>query len=112
MLSRSPALRGEFVLPSRASRRRSTSSLAYYWLRRPCLTGEELAVFGNAVDILIVGSRSYGPLRHQVLGSTCAYLQRHARCPLLVLPRGATSAGEDSTTSSELHVESPAAAVL
>jgi nucleotide-binding universal stress UspA family protein len=53
------------------------------------LTGEELAVFGNAVDILIVGSRDYGPMRRQVIGSTSAYLQRHARCPLLVLPRGA-----------------------
>jgi len=65
------------------------------------LTGEELAIFGNVVDILIVGSRDYGPMRRQVLGSTSAYLERHARCPLLVLPRGATAAGEDSMTSSE-----------
>jgi nucleotide-binding universal stress UspA family protein len=76
------------------------------------LTGEELAVFGNAVDILIVGSRGYGPLRHHVLGSTCAYLERHARCPLLVLPRGATSAGEDCTTSSVLHADIPAATAV
>jgi nucleotide-binding universal stress UspA family protein len=67
------------------------------------ITGEELAVFGNAVDILIVGSRGYGPLHHQVLGATCGYLQRHARCPLLVLPRGTTSQGVDSTTCSDLY---------
>ena len=64
------------------------------------LAGEELAVFGNAVDILIVGSRDYGPTRHQVIGSTSAYLQRHARCPLLVLPRTAANPGEGATTSS------------
>jgi nucleotide-binding universal stress UspA family protein len=64
------------------------------------MASEELASFGDEVDILIVGSRGYGPMRRLVLASTCAYLQRHARCSLLVLPRGATSAGGDSTTSS------------
>jgi nucleotide-binding universal stress UspA family protein len=67
------------------------------------LAGEELAVFGDQVDILVVGSRGYGPIRRLVLGSTVDYLERHARCALLVLPRSATSRGEDSTTSSELQ---------
>ncbi len=60
------------------------------------LSGEELAAFGNEVDILLVGSRSYGPVRRLVLGSTSDYLERHARCPLLVLPRAAAdgAAGE------------------
>ncbi len=49
--------------------------------------GEELASFSAAVDVLVVGSRSYGPLRRLVLGSTSDYLERHARCSLLVLPR-------------------------
>ena len=51
------------------------------------LAGEELAAFGDEVDILVVGSRSYGPVRRLVLGSTSDYLERHARCSLLVLPR-------------------------
>ena len=72
------------------------------------LAGEELAVFGNAVDILIVGSRDYGPMRHQVIGSTSAYLQRHARCPLLVLPRSATAPGVHSSTSGELRAKTAA----
>jgi nucleotide-binding universal stress UspA family protein len=55
------------------------------------LTGEELAAFGDQVDILVVGSRSYGPVRRLVLGSTSDYLERHARCSLLVLPRGASA---------------------
>ena len=60
------------------------------------LTGEELAAFGEGVDILIVGSRSYGPLRRLVSGSTSDYLQRHARCSLLVLPRvSAPAEGEE-----------------
>jgi nucleotide-binding universal stress UspA family protein len=53
------------------------------------LTGEELAAFGDEVDLLVTGSRDYGPLRRLVVGSTSDYLQRHARCSLLVLPRGA-----------------------
>ncbi len=52
------------------------------------LVGEELAAFGDEVDILLVGSRGYGPVRRLVRGSTSRYLERHARCPLLVLPRG------------------------
>jgi nucleotide-binding universal stress UspA family protein len=54
------------------------------------LTGEELAEFGDEVDLLVAGSRGYGPVRRLVLGSTSGYLERHARCSLLVLPRGAT----------------------
>jgi len=51
------------------------------------LAGEELASFGDQLDILVVGSRGYGPVRRLVLGSTSDYLERHARCSLLVLPR-------------------------
>ncbi len=52
------------------------------------LAGEELAVFSDELDLLVVGSRGYGPLKRLVLGSTSDYLQRNARCSLLVLPRG------------------------
>ncbi len=68
------------------------------------LTGEELAAFGDEVDILVVGSRSYGPLRRLVMGSTSDYLERHARCSLLVLPRG-----WGSQVASEEALEAPAA---
>ncbi len=45
------------------------------------VTGEELAAFGDDLDLLIVGSRGYGPLRRLVLGSTSDYLR--APRPLL-----------------------------
>jgi len=64
------------------------------------LTGEELAAFSDEVDILVVGSRSYGPVRRLVLGSTSDFLERHARCSLLVLPRGVSHAVEQPAAAS------------
>ncbi len=51
------------------------------------LSGEELAAFGEEVQLLVVGSRGYGPMKRLILGSTSDYLERHARCSVLVLPR-------------------------
>ncbi len=67
--------------------------------------GEELAAFGDELDLLIVGSRSYGPVKRLTLGSTSNYLERHARCSLLVLPRPPAGAGAGegpSTAGTEL----------
>jgi nucleotide-binding universal stress UspA family protein len=41
------------------------------------------------LDLLVLGSRAYGPLRHALLGSVSAPVMRAAKCPVLVLPRGA-----------------------
>jgi nucleotide-binding universal stress UspA family protein len=48
----------------------------------------ELGVFGDEVDLLVLGSRGHGSLRRLLLGSTSAHLARSARCPVLVLPAG------------------------
>lgn len=56
------------------------------------LSGEELAAFGDEVQLLVVGSRGYGPMKRLIIGSTSDYLERHARCSLLVLPRAASDA--------------------
>jgi nucleotide-binding universal stress UspA family protein len=48
---------------------------------------EALAAFGAEVDLLVVGSRSYGPVRRMMLGSTSVRLAHGTLCPLLVLPR-------------------------
>jgi nucleotide-binding universal stress UspA family protein len=57
------------------------------------LAGEELAAFGGRVDLLVVGSRGYGPIRRLMLGSTATHLAGNARCPLVVLPRVDDAAG-------------------
>lgn len=55
---------------------------------------EELAAFGDHVDLLVVGSRSYGPLKRLVFGSTSSHLTGHAHCALLVIPRSEVPAVE------------------
>ena len=54
---------------------------------------EELALYGASVDLLVVGSRGYGPLGRLVHGSTSIELARNGRCPLLVLPRASHGTG-------------------
>ncbi len=51
---------------------------------------EELALYSASLDLLVVGSRGYGPIGRLFHGSTSERLARLARCPLLVLPRSAT----------------------
>jgi len=48
-----------------------------------------LAEHSGDLDLLLVGSHAYGPLRRVLLGSTSMHLFREARCPVLVLPRQA-----------------------
>ena len=48
---------------------------------------EELAKLSLRVDLLVVGSRGYGPLGSVFHGSVAGYLERHAASALLVLPR-------------------------
>jgi nucleotide-binding universal stress UspA family protein len=67
------------------------------------LPSDELAAYGDRVDLLVVGSRSYGPLRRLVLGSTSHALARRARCALLILPRAAAAkpgGGPDQVSTS------------
>lgn len=50
----------------------------------------ELALYSASLDLLVVGSRSEGPVGRLVHGSTSQQLARTARCPLLVLTRADT----------------------
>lgn len=50
---------------------------------------EVLIERSKELDLLVLGSRAYGPLRHALLGSVSATVMRGAACPVLVLPRGA-----------------------
>jgi len=48
---------------------------------------KELTAWGDAVDLLVVGSRGYGRVGRLVHGSTSRALANTAHCPLLVLTR-------------------------
>ena len=50
---------------------------------------DELARLSEEVDLLVCGSRGRGPVGRVVLGSVAAGVLRKARCPVLVVPRGA-----------------------
>jgi nucleotide-binding universal stress UspA family protein len=53
-----------------------------------------LSVSSN-VDLLVMGSRGYGPGLAVLLGGVSRRLTMTARCPVLVMPRGSTSALAD-----------------
>jgi nucleotide-binding universal stress UspA family protein len=47
-----------------------------------------LVDFSKGVDLLVVGSRGYGPLRAVLLGGVSRRLMVEAHCPVIVVPRG------------------------
>jgi nucleotide-binding universal stress UspA family protein len=49
--------------------------------------GSVLVQRSSELDLLVLGSRAYGPLRHALLGSVSARAMREAHCPVLVVPR-------------------------
>jgi nucleotide-binding universal stress UspA family protein len=60
-------------------------------LRQETIRGEPASVLierSEELDILMLGSRAYGPLRHVLMGSVSARVMREAHCPVVVVPRG------------------------
>jgi nucleotide-binding universal stress UspA family protein len=50
---------------------------------------DELSMLGErGVDLLVTGSRGYGPVRRVLLGTVSSALVRQASVPILVVPRG------------------------
>jgi nucleotide-binding universal stress UspA family protein len=52
-----------------------------------------LDIAGADVDLLVLGSRAYGPMRRALVGSVSSAIVRHAPCPVLVTPRVGDGAG-------------------
>jgi nucleotide-binding universal stress UspA family protein len=50
---------------------------------------DELVRLSHEVDLLVLGSRGYGPVRRTLLGSTSDRVAHAAACPVVVIPRGA-----------------------
>jgi nucleotide-binding universal stress UspA family protein len=57
----------------------------------------------HRVDLLVVGSRAYGPVRSVMLGGVSRRVIARAACPVLVLPRGAEAATEALIEATETH---------
>ena len=64
---------------------------------------EELALYSASLDLLIVGSRGYGPIGRLIHGSTSQQLAHTARCPLLVLTRTARPSATDEAAAHGLE---------
>jgi nucleotide-binding universal stress UspA family protein len=43
----------------------------------------------KGVDVLVLGSRGYGPVRRVLLGGTSAKVMRSSPCPVIAVPRSA-----------------------
>ena len=88
-----PAVEDEMYAETKANAERVAGELGGgVPVRLETITGDPSAVLierCDSLDILILGSRAYGPLRHVLLGSVSARVMREAHCPVLVVPRGA-----------------------
>jgi nucleotide-binding universal stress UspA family protein len=62
---------------------------------------EALVVLSEDVDLLVCGSRGYGPLRAVLMGSVSHAVIRRARCPVVVVPRGTDNAISELAPSHE-----------
>lgn len=49
----------------------------------------------SRLDLLILGSRGYGPIRRVLLGGVSSSVVRRAYCPVLILPRGDDQEGPE-----------------
>jgi nucleotide-binding universal stress UspA family protein len=52
---------------------------------------DQLAERSAGVDLMVVGSRGYGPLHSVIVGGVSGRLTRGAQCPVIVIPRGIES---------------------
>jgi nucleotide-binding universal stress UspA family protein len=65
---------------------------------------ECLAKASTESELLVVGSRSYGPLHHALLGSVSGKLMRSCPVPLLVIPRGVAASGDVQAGAADSQV--------
>ncbi|MFI5008896.1 MAG: universal stress protein [Solirubrobacterales bacterium] len=71
-------------------------------VQRETVRGEPAAALierSAELDLLMLGSRAYGPLRHALLGSVSARVMRESHCPVLIVPRGTPQNPRDLGTA-------------
>ena len=54
----------------------------------PAAPPSSSASAARELDLLVCGSRGYGPLRSVLVGGVSGRLMRSAHCPVIVVPRG------------------------
>jgi nucleotide-binding universal stress UspA family protein len=54
---------------------------------KPGSPPHELIALSEEVDLLVIGSRRWGPAGRALLGRTGEELMRHAHCSLMLVPR-------------------------
>ena len=59
---------------------------------------EELTTYSASLDLLVVGSRDFGPLGRLVHSSTSRRLSHTARCPLLILTRATRKQSDEAAS--------------
>ena len=64
---------------------------------------EQLANASRQLDLLVVGSRRYGPVRRVLLGSVSSALIERVHCPMLIVPRASTA----RTATAVTHPQPP-----
>jgi len=60
---------------------------------------DELARYSERLDLLVTGSRGYGPLRSVLVGGVSGRVIRSAQCPVVVVPRGVTAPSGAATAA-------------
>src|SRR3954447_2652597 len=64
-----------------------------------------LADKSQELDLMVLGSRGYGPMHAVIVGSVAGRLVREAACPVIVLPRGAGHTAADSLFAGTASVQ-------
>ena len=69
---------------------------------------EVLSAISTGADLLLCGSRGYGPLRSMLLGGVSSALAYSCACPLLVVPRGHSAGLGGGSPSSRMQANASA----
>jgi nucleotide-binding universal stress UspA family protein len=92
----------EELLEQAVAEQPSTLDASYELLEED--PSDQLISASPGLDLLVLGSRCYGPLRHVLLGGVSAAVTRGAQCPTIVVPRGEAerqgARGEETATAS------------
>jgi nucleotide-binding universal stress UspA family protein len=92
------ALEGELRVRTEGDQRTAVETLgADVAVETDAFVGDPATVLvrvSENLDLLVCGSRGYGPLRAVLLGGVSRRLATEAYCPVIVLPRGAESSLE------------------